>query len=338
MEKMSLPQLYSMLDVQYSSGEVNPLHIFTVFSKVHPLDLPSLAAEAGAGSVVEDVGENIYSITLSLRKRYAQGYLVDHKRFWSILIKPIESSVVAGNVSESWLEHLYPAIYRSYIKSEQLLDMLDYLNNVPDSKLELMGYVLRIYKEPETRKAWPRGKPYSRDFIEDEIKRQNLLLEAVNFVYKVGLMFFKARLSNDGHFVFYRGSETAFSDFQRLVLTAFTEISLRNHDYFSNRERRIIEGEAVVSQISLNPGQRLSKSDLENMALQLSHDYAATILYAGNPWLLVNLIDRGDGSSFDIHGYQDEIQIVPFNRASPGSLMKLFNKICELFPLTVIKE
>ena len=103
---------------------------------------------------------------MSARKRQtAYGYLIDHGKYWHILIRTIESPTVAGNVAKLWLKRLYPVVCRAYVKSNDLLDIMDGLANTEEAKLGLRGYILRAHDAPETMKKWPRDKPYSRTEI-----------------------------------------------------------------------------------------------------------------------------------------------------------------------------
>lgn len=333
-------QLCFELDEFHSSKQARPLHVYSVFPKVAVEDVPILAREARVSAIIEKIGSNVYRLEIAsaYKKRRAQGKLIDFKNYWIILIETIESPTVAGNITARWLERMYPAISRSYIKPVDLLNIMDNLSEIEDSNLELMGYVLRSHDSPETTKKWPRGTPYSRERIESTIDNENKLLEAINFVFSVEGTRFKMRIEINGHFVFYSGGPRCFSNFYRLIFSRYTDIALLNRKFFSNRERRLINDDIEISQISLVPKKELSKGDLEVLSLHLSARYSVAVFHSGNPWLLLNSIDRGDGSSFDIYGYPSEIQIVPFNKASPESLMRLYYNISEIFPLVTLKE
>ena len=340
MEASALIKLCFELDAFHSSRQARPLHIFSVFPKINVKDISQVAREAGVHATTERVGREVYKLDIvSARKRQrAYGYLIDYEKFWNILIRTVESPTIAGNVAKLWLKRMYPAVCRSYIKSSDLLDIMDDLSKIEDSKLELRSFILRAHDSPETMKKWPRDKPYSREEIERNIKRERKLLEGINFIFQVKETYFNVRIQTNGHFVFYEGGRYCFSNFQRLVLSRFNETAIINHKFFSNRERRIIDGKVKISRIVLDPTKKLSKTDFESLSSHLGMSYSTAVLHSGNPWLLLNIIDRGDGSSFDIHGYPSEIQIVPFNRASPESLMRLIYTIYELFPLTEIKD
>ena len=336
----SLAKLYFELDSFHRSREARPLHVFSVFPKIETEEISEVARMAGVDATIENIGQRVYRLeVISARRRQrAHGYLVDHERLWNLLIRTVESPTVAGNVAELWLKRMYPAVCRSYIKSSDLLTIMDDLSKIEGAKLEMRSCILRAHDSPETVKRWPRDKPYSRKEIEQIIIREKKLLEAINFIFHVEETYFHVRIQTNGHFVFYEGGRYCFSNFQRLVLSKFNEVALINHKFFSNRERRIVDGKAMISRIVLNPKRELGKVDFESLSSHLSMKYSTAVLHSGNPWLLLNIIDRGDGSSFDLHGYPSEIQVVPFNRASPESLMRLVYAIYELFPLTEIKE
>jgi len=340
MEVETLAQVYFELDRFHSSREARPLHIFSVFPKITTDDLSRFAREAGVDAILENIGQGIYrfDITSARKRQHEYGYLIDHGKIWNILIKTVESPTVAGNIVERWLERMYTAICRSYIRSSDLLNIMDDLSKVKDSKLDMRSYVLRAHDSHETVKKWKSDKPYSRGEIERTVRREGQLLEAMNFLFHVEQTYFHVRIQADGHFVFYEGGQYCFSNFQRLVLSKFNETALLNHEFFSNRERRIVDGRAEVSRIHLEPARNLGKSDFERLSSHLSMKYSTAVLHGGNPWLLMNIIDRGDGSSFDLHGYPSEIQVIPFNRGSPESLMRLIHGIYELFPLIELKE
>jgi hypothetical protein len=340
MQMGALTKLFFELDAFHSSKAARPLHLFSVFPRISVEEIPNTARKAGVGATIEKVGEEVYKLGMtSARKRqHAHGYLIDHGKYWNILVKTIESPVVAGNVAKRWLKRMYPVISRAYIKPKDLLSIMDELVKIEKSKLEMKGFILRAHDSPETTKKWPRGKPYSREKIEQIIKSENQLLEGISFTFQVEETYFSIRIQANGHFVFYEGSQYCFSNFQRLVLSRYNEVAMKNHIFFSNRERQIIDNKANISKIVLDPIKKMTKPDFESLSSHLSTNYSTIVLHSGNPWLMLDVIDRDDGSVFDIHGHSSEIQIIPFNRASPESLMKLVHSIYELFPLAEIKD
>jgi hypothetical protein len=339
MQMGALTKLFFELDAFHSSKAARPLHVFSVFPRIGVEEIPSTARKAGVSATIEKIGEEVYKLGMtSARKRqHAHGYLIDHGKYWNILVKTIESPIVAGNVAKRWLKRMYPVISRSYIKPQDLLSIMDELVKIEKSRLEMKGFILRAHDRPETTKKWPRGKPYSRKEIERVIKSENQLLEGISFTFQVEETYFSIRIQANGHSVFYEGGQYCFSNFQRLVLSRYNEVAMKNHKFFSNRERRVIDGKANISKIVLDPIKKMTKPDFESLSSHLSINYSTIVLHSGNPWLMLDVIDREDGSVFDIYGHSSEIQIIPFNRASPESLMKLVHNIYELFPLAEIK-
>ena len=326
-----------MFDSHYSTGGKAPLHVFLVFPKREPERLSLYASRMRVGIDVDKLSEDLYDITIRLRKRYANGYLITKGDIWNLLIQPVESSSSAQQVATTWLKNLYPVLSPAYIESEQMLDILDEFNQVEEKhELQVSDYFLRSREGP-TSKTWPKGQPYMRHVLEKRIGK-DFLLDAISFTFKIGETFFETRICRDGHLVLYKGGRTCFSDFQRLIIQFVSKMATRNHMRFENKGRKVVQGEAVVSQLKLDPGRRLGKKDLNNLKLHLCKNFSAAVIHGGNPWLLTSIIDRGDGSYYDVYGYEDEISIVPFSKSSPESLTRLYGKILELFPTSKIQE
>jgi hypothetical protein len=88
----------------------------------------------------------------------------------------------------------------------------------------------------------------------------------------------------------------------------------------------------------LDPLKKLTLKDFAVLSTHIAKSsYSTAVIHSGNPWLILNALDRGDGSSFDIFGYTPEIQIIPASKASPESLMRLLNSIYEIFPLMKVE-
>ena len=334
----SFAQICFELDEFHRSEEAKPLHIYVILPKIEVGQIADFAREAGVGAVTKKIGNTVYTLEIlsAYKKNRAYGYLIDFKNYWLILIRTVESSIIAANMTKRWIERMYPVISRSYISPSDLLSIMDGLSDIKESKLELKGYILRSRDRPETTKKWPKGTLYSRTMIENTIKNENKLLEGINFVLSIDGTYFDIRMQIDGHIVFYRGDYRCFSNFQRLVLSNYSAIALLNRNFFSNKERRQVDGNIEISSIYLKPKEKLTKEDFATLSLHLSTIYSIAIFHSGNLWLSLNAIDRGDGSSFDVYGYTSEIQIVPFNKATPESLMRLFYNITEVFPLATL--
>ena len=337
--KQTISQLFSYLDKFHGSKRNRPLHIYTVFPRTTVEDVPNYAYQAGTSAIIDRQDERLYRLTVTSfrRKQEAHGYIIDSGNIWNILIKTTESPTVAGKVAMSWLGRMEPVLCMSYMRPDDLLDIMDSLSKIEDSRIGLRGVVLRKYGEPQSMKKWPMGSPYSRQEIESTMENENELLEAIDFTVTMEGTAFRVRMQTNGHFVFYEGGQFCFSNFHRLLLTRFNEVALRNHKYYSNKERKVTNGEVTISPIILKPTKELTKSDFESLSMHLGKSYSIAVIHSGNPWLLMSVIDGSDGSSFDIHGHSKELQVVPFNKASSESLMKLIFGIYELFPLLTLE-
>jgi hypothetical protein len=91
---------------------------------------------------------------------------------------------------------------------------MDDLSSIPDSKLELRDYILRAYDSPESMKRWPRDKPYSRQEMESDIKRENKLLLGLNFIFKGDRIISMLGFKPTGNLFFTKGVGTVFLIFR----------------------------------------------------------------------------------------------------------------------------
>jgi hypothetical protein len=327
MAVLSISQLYSQLNAEYSLGRPKALHVFVLLSKIEPSQLNEAARFVGIGFESRSYAEDFFEVTLRLKTRFTLGYLIVRSNVWMLLIRPFESSVIAGQVATNWIEKMYPMLSRIYVEPKQILDILDSLNK--DAKqLGLRGYYV-VERGKISRKTWPRGL-YSREELEEDI-RDNLL-DSLRFRFESGRALIESWVSRNGHLVFYRGGEAGFSDFDRLVLQPYIELGVANYDRFRGHERKIVGEEIQVRPFIIYPRRRLERSDLQALKRDLQHEYSTSVLYGGNPWLQMGLIDRGDGSNFDLYAYEDEIIVIPFNSVSPESLTRLYSLVQARFP------
>jgi len=331
-EPTSISQLVASLDERYGGKFApQPLHIFAVFSRVRPQDLRTVARREKVDLTVSPLSENFYDFSLGLRRRFVQGNLITSGKPWTILIRPSESSAVAGEVSRIALKHLYPDLGSAYVESEQLLDFLDQLSDqIGASSLQIRDYFLKSGKEGTTKRAWPRGERYIRKKIEEEMARK-FLLDGISFSARSNTTV-EARVARNGHFVLYGGEKGCYSVFNALIYQPLVKTAIRNRRLFEGRERRVVDGQPIVSPLKIEPGIDLGPGMLKDLRLTLMSNYSTAVIHEGNPWLLINAIDRKDGCYYDIYGYHDQIVVVPSEGASPEGLTRLYTTILDLFP------
>ena len=197
-----------------------------------------------------------------------------------------------------------------------------------------MDYVARSAKERERSKHWPERQEFSRETVHARIKRDNAIMDAIRIRFSSPNFNFRVKLSRRGMITFYDG---LYSEFHRLVLPQITRKARENLEYMRNRERKLSRGRVFVDPLSLKPESELTKEDLMNVKDALGRRYVIAVLYGGNPWLLVSLLDKSDGSSLDLHAYHDEIIITPVVKVSAASLTRLYSTLEEALPTNLLQ-
>jgi hypothetical protein len=329
-------QLNQFFDSEFSISGRRPLHIISCFSKIKPIQLPGVAQLAERTASVDQVGENLFQIKLFLKKRGANGWLVTKGEIWRFYVDSMTSPVEAGNILESWISGLFPTLVFARVESSQLLDLMDALNEIPDAKLGLQDYLLKSFPGGFSSKSWVAGQPYKRTDLERITAVEKKVLHAIHFEMYSKDLSFEARISRLGHLVYYRGSKRGFDSFYRLIMDTMITGALKHRERLSEKEKRIVNDEVKLSPIAYEIGRKgLSpKPDFEKFetAFSTGSGYYMSLLSEGNPWMYLHVIDRGDGSVYDLYVFERRLELVPLEKATPESLAKINALIEEVVP------
>jgi hypothetical protein len=336
MEIHSPSQLNEYLDNEFSISGRRPIHIIICFSKIKPTQLPGVAQLAERTASVEQVGDNLFQIKLFLKKRGASGWLVTKGEIWTFYVESITSPVDAGNILETWISGLFPTLVFARVESTQLLNLLDSLDQIPDAKLGLQDYLLKSFPGGLSSKSWVAGQPYRRADLEKITSVEKKVLHAVHFQMISKDLNFEARISRLGHLVYYGGTKRGFDNFYRLVMDSIITESLRHRDRLTEKEKRIVNDEVKLYPITYDVGRKAlsPKPDFEKLedAMSSGSGYYMSLLSGGNPWMYLHVIDRGDGSVYDLYAFEHRLELVPLEKATPESLAKINALIEEVIP------
>lgn len=342
-----LVELYSLIDSQYSSRRTIPLHIFVVLTKASAAEIQRLAEAHRLRITMRPTeSKRLFEITLGLRKRTVRGWLVLADSHWLFLIQPSESSTIAGDIAERWLAEMFPELAPARIDSNHLLDLLEELAGLEETSLQVNSYVLRREGETDypTAKSWEGKRGFDRSKIADYAISMNRLVDAAHLTLgsKQNTMF-EARVSRSGHLTYYRGSESGFSDFLRLVSSRIVKIAREEVGRLEGLEARFVEDDFAVRPLaySITSEGETFEDGIENLERALTQKswFNYSVEHSGNPWYSVHLIDRGDGSIYDVNIFSHLFNIVPLTRATSVSLSRLKNIVEGVFPSArLVKE
>jgi len=320
------------MEPDFASGVAPPLHVFIAFPDIEPADIPNVAASAGVAARVRSSNGNVYDLSVRLRKRIASAKLVVRDGVWTIVARSLDSPATTGEIIDKWLQDVHPKVTPAFFDSKQLLDIVDSLGRLEKPpKINVSDYVLREYPKGPTHKTWEKGKSYNRKVIEKQIEENNSPLDSIKFRVSAGRDSFDCRISRNGHLVLYDGSITQFVS---LALSPLIEVAKVNYDFFRYRDRDFIKDNLVANAIRLKVQKTIPQQLLERLGEAICSSFMGAVLHSGNPMLYVNAIDRLDGSVFDVCAYPDEIVVLPFSKATPSSLIRLYMLITEVAPLT----
>jgi hypothetical protein len=320
------------LEPDFVSGTAAPLHLFITFPEIELADLADVAANAGVAATLKPSDGKLHDLSVRLRKRGARAKLAVHNGVWTIIARSLEAPATTGEIIEKWLDNVHPKITPAFFDSKQLLDMVDQFSKLEKPpEIHVSDYVLREYPEGPTHKTWEKGKPYERAILEKQIEENNAPLDSIKFKVSADRDSFDCRISRNGHMVMYEGSITQFVS---LILSPLTETAKINYNFFRYREREFKQDKVVVNEIRLTTQKEITLPLLERLGEAICDSFVGAVLHSGNPMLYVNAIDKLDGSVFDVCAYPDEIVVIPYSKASPSSLIRLYMLITEVAPMT----
>ncbi len=309
-----------------------PLIVAPIFLNCPPEELPNIASGREISARVDLLTENIFRLKIGLRKRFAKGYLVNYGEYWCAFFIPENKDIPISEVVSRWTHDMFPLVTPSYLHSMQMLDVIEGLRIVEKSEIELLDNVNRSARQGETTKHW--GGEFSKEKILSHARNDAALVDAVRIDFSSPNFRLKIKLNRRGMITLYGGS---YSELQRLVISKVILLSKSNFLAMRDRERFMQKGEVKVEPLRIKPEVDLTYEDMKQLKDSLSDHYMVAVLYGGNPWLLLSLLDKSDGSAIDLQAYHDEIIITPVIRVSKESLTRLYSVLEEVLPTSALQ-
>lgn len=339
----NISALHYYLDELYSTSDSAPLHMFIALSKVPIEKIESYAYRHSRSISYKEIEKNFYKMELRIRTRGAEGWLVTRGELWIFYMRSDEGANI-GDVVEKWIDGMFPFISSAKIPSKNIYDMLDDLNRASKQGIEIADYLSRRYlgkKQWASQKNWPKQN-YVREELEERVANDDHFLDSVRLKFTSDEESFSCAFSKNGHLTYYQGGKRGFSNFYRLVVDNYIEKAFMHLKSFENKEAKIShKAENVVFPLRYLQTREdtftLDRFEKMVKATRSAGDYLVSVIHKGNPWLYLTLLDREDGSNFEIYGFDDKIEIVPMLRATPESLARIEDLVYEVFP-TIRRE
>jgi hypothetical protein len=331
----TIPEFHFFIDSGLSKQDSEPVVIMPMFLSCPPEELSGIATRRRISAKVEFMTQDIFIFEIGLRKRSAKGFIVNYGSFWCgfLVSRNDNDDTNASEVASRWMSDMFPIVTPTYITSRQMLELIDGLKIIEKSKIIVLDYVTRSVKEGETTKRW-KGGEFSKEEIATKAKNDSAIVDAIRIGFSTPNFKFIIKLNRRGLITVYNGS---FSEVQRLIVSKLIERAKSNLLRMKEMKRILQANEVSVEPLVIKPDNTLDTNDLKQLKESLSKHYMIAVLYGGNPWLLLSLLDKSDGSAVDLQAYKDEIIITPVTRASSQSLTRLFSILEEALPSSTLQ-
>jgi hypothetical protein len=118
-----------------------------------------------------------------------------------------------------------------------------------------------------------------------------------------------------------------FSEFNHNVIQLYIGLATKWKIFFSDRERRLEQGEVRLRAYLLEFPFELEKPQIQDLISNLKGSYSHSILFDGNPYFVANLSDYKDGSSFYLTVLGTKVTITPMLRSTPFALWRIASRV-----------
>lgn len=328
----SISEFHYFLDRALVMEVETPIVTIPVFLRCAPEELPRIAAGRDALARVKMITPDIFSLQIGLRTRSADGYLVNYEDYWMIYLTEERRNSNLPDLVARWTRHLYPLVAPTYTTYLQMIDLVESLKVVEGSTTTIQEYISRTPGQTETIKRWPKNIEFSKKAVRQQALKDNAIVDAIKFHFVTPNFKFTAKLSRRGLITFYDGT---YSEFEKLVVPGMVKVAKENLERWHARARTITNHRVMLDPLTIRPESYLTKEDLLQVREAVGRNYMTAVLYGGNPWLMLSLIDKADGSTLDLHAYENEIIITPVLRVSAESLTRLYRVLEEALPTKI---
>jgi len=287
---------------------------------------------------VEELDTDLYRLHIQKSVAWGpvRGYAfldTSQKGIW--IVYSNEGSYFLRRVLERLFKLLYPRLSRIHLNYLQIFGLLDIIRKAYRGQATLTYFTVK--RKPKTAKVpfWERGtiQLWERE-AEKELRKQleeyRVKVDQVNFQVrdsKSKAVLLRGRILRRGICSLQFGS---FSDFQKNVVLNMIGLGMRWREFYEHRERIVVDGRVYLRPFSISYTFDFDKTQIRDLAEEISKTYSSSIVHAGNPYFVANVCDYRDGSSFGVTVLGNLVTITPIIKATPQATWKLVDRIQEV--------
>jgi len=224
---------------------------------------------------------------------------------------------------------LYPNVIIAYITSDEIFELLKYFSKVKETTLFYKSSVRRkMFGEAETDVSYRIGRRQKKAYtFEEAFHRAEMLGQWIDKIHVISERFkYDFYLSRNGMLKIKKG---LFEDYFDNLLIKIGEKYLERLKQFEKRSR-LIQPEFRIKPLILSFETNIfDDAIVRKQFLNVIEEYqncSYSVVYAGNPHIYINIVDRLDNSVFSVRTHTSKnIIISPQIKTTDASLMR-FNK------------
>jgi len=337
----STSEFISLADSIYSKrgrgSGFPPMRMFLLHSTIDAEEITSVSQIDSKFSVslLKRIGTDLIEFEISRdwggKTQETSSFMMQCAKGWLVLYPGEDVSLVRGA-----LYRLQPLVTPVRFYSRDFINLTRRLSKCKE-RFEIKEALLRepekshrLQKRGRRRGPLTPSKGIAVDRLASLVESENAWIQRMRYsVYEGGSShgWVDMSVDRDGEAEMYDGH---LSVAIRCLLEDSFGLALSNLEYWKKRQpSKEPDKRATPARISFR--KKLDQNDLKEIieSMESLENMHCTVAHNGNPYLLLNLLDSVDGSSFDLYASGQDVYFVPVQQVTPNSYMRTTEALFE---------
>jgi len=337
----STSEFISLADSVYSKrgrgSGFPPMRMFLLHSSIDPEEITSVAQidDKFSVNILKRIGADLIEFEISRnwggKTQETSSFMMKCARGWLILYPGEDASLVRGV-----LYRLQPLVTPVRFYSQDFITLTRKLSGC-NERFEIKEALLRepekshrLQKRGRRRGPLTPSKGITIDKLASLVESQNAWIQRMRyFIYEGGTShgWVDMSVDRDGEAEMYDGH---LSVAIRCLLENSFGLAVTNLKYWMTRQpSKEPDKRAIPARIKFK--KKLDENNVQEIieCMESLANMHCTVAHSGNPYLLLNLLDSVDGSSFDLYASGQDIYLVPVQQVTPNSYMRTTEALFE---------
>lgn len=275
----------------------------------------------GKNLEIKKIGDNRLKFIYILDKYSIKGKIFNYNETWITVIEP---SKAASRIIDSFTRTSYPILVPLRLNTKAFGNFLKSLEPYSITK-EL------LYRKKGTSKKWKKGR--EKLSVQKVLYTEDGILQAIRICFKTHLSWMDLRITRHGRITIYNATENLYPELNNYILDPYIKLAYNTISDLTKVKIYILEGkEPKPNPKVLHFKNKFIPEDYDTLIKNLQKNFYTNTVYKGNPWLHVEVIDKNDGTNYQIIIDEKMVTIIPGYKTAPSSLQVILDILQDINP------